>query len=49
MNTAHFKRITEANKDNAKGAMMGVIYENYSSLTFDGKPRIMLQNEVNEV
>lgn len=49
MGQIHFKRISEANKDNLKGAMLGVIYENYSSLTFEGKPKLMLQNEVNEV
>jgi hypothetical protein len=47
MHVTHFKRISEYNKDISKGSMLGVIYENYSSLTYDGKPKIMLQNEVN--
>lgn len=29
--------------------MMGFIYENYSSLTEEGKPKLTIQNEVNEI
>jgi hypothetical protein len=29
--------------------MMGIIYENFSLLDQDGKQKVMMQNEVNEV
>jgi hypothetical protein len=47
MHNSQFKRIGEANKDNIKGAILGIMYENYSSLTLEGKPKLMIQNEVN--
>lgn len=46
---ANYKRIADSQKDIGKGNMMGIIYENYSSLTEEGKPKLMIQNEVNEI
>lgn len=49
LHIAHFKKISESNKEGPKGTMLGIIYESYSTLTQEGKPKLMIQNEVNEV
>lgn len=44
-----FKRITDSNKDIPRDCVIGAIFQNFSSLTNEGKPKIILQNEVNQV
>jgi alpha-D-ribose 1-methylphosphonate 5-triphosphate synthase subunit PhnI len=49
MSMTNYKRISDVHKDIAKGNMLGIIYENYSNLTEEGKPKLVIQNEVNEI
>jgi len=49
MNQAQFKRISENTKEVGKASMFGVIYENYSNMREVSRPRLIMQNEVNEL
>jgi hypothetical protein len=49
MNQAQFKRISENIKEISKASMFGVIYENYSNMREVSRPRLVMQNEVNEL
>lgn len=50
-NVDHYKKIYEYNKDFDKGQhfFVGVLYESYSAITQMNKPKLILQNEVNEI
>jgi len=49
MNQTQFKRISENIKEVPKNSMFGIIYENYTNMKEGTRPRLIMQNEVNEL